>query len=76
MNVVCPGPTDTNLFKDYLQGAGNPEKLVEAFKRSVPLGRLGQPDDLPGAIAFFASDDAGYITGQVLSVSGGLTMNG
>jgi 2-hydroxycyclohexanecarboxyl-CoA dehydrogenase len=76
VNVVCPGPTDTNLFKDYLQGAGNPEKLVEAFKRSVPLGRLGQPDDLPGAIAFFASDDAGYITGQVLSVSGGLTMNG
>lgn len=76
VNVVCPGPTDTNLFKDYLQGAGNPEKLVEAFKRSVPLGRLGQPDDLPGAIAFFASDDANFITGQVLSVSGGLTMNG
>ncbi len=76
VNVVCPGPTDTNLFKDYLQGAGNPEKLVEAFKRSVPLGRLGQPEDLPGAIAFFASDDANFITGQVLSVSGGLTMNG
>lgn len=76
VNVVCPGPTDTNLFKDYLEGAGNPEKLVEAFKRSVPLGRLGQPGDLPGAIAFFASDEAAYITGQVLSVSGGLTMNG
>lgn len=76
VNVVCPGPTDTNLFKGYLEGAGNPEKLVEAFKRAVPFGRLGQPDDLPGAIAFFASDDAQYITGQVLSVSGGLTMNG
>lgn len=76
VNVVCPGPTDTNLFKDYLEGAGNPEKLVEAFKRSVPLGRLGQPGDLPGAITFFASDEAAYITGQVLSVSGGLTMNG
>jgi 2-hydroxycyclohexanecarboxyl-CoA dehydrogenase len=76
VNVVCPGPTDTALFADYKAGAGNPEKLVEAFTRSIPLGRIGQPDDLPGAIAFFASDDAAYVTGQVLSVSGGLTMNG
>ena len=76
VNVVCPGPTETALFEDYKQGAGNPEKLVEAFTRSIPLGRIGQPDDLPGAVLFFASDDAGFITGQVLSVSGGLTMNG
>jgi 2-hydroxycyclohexanecarboxyl-CoA dehydrogenase len=76
VNVVCPGPTDTALFADYKQGAGNPEKLMEAFTRSIPLGRIGQPDDLPGAIVFFASDAAGFITGQVLSVSGGLTMNG
>ena len=76
VNVVCPGPTDTALFADYKLGAANPEKLIEAFTRSIPLGRIGQPDDLPGAIVFFASDDAGYITGQVLSVSGGLTMNG
>lgn len=76
VNVVCPGPTDTALFADYKAGAGNPEKLIEAFTRSIPLGRIGQPDDLPGAIAFFASDDAGYVTGQVLSVSGGLTMAG
>ncbi|CAN5469308.1 glucose 1-dehydrogenase [soil metagenome] len=76
VNVVCPGPTDTALFADYKEGAGNPEKLMEAFTRAIPLGRIGQPDDLPGAIAFFASDDAGFITGQVLSVSGGLTMNG
>lgn len=76
VNVVCPGPTDTALFADYKEGAGNPEKLMEAFTRSIPLGRIGQPDDLPGAILFFASDDAGFITGQVLSVSGGLTMNG
>ena len=76
VNVVCPGPTDTALFADYKEGAGNPEKLVEAFIRSIPLGRIGQPDDLPGAIVFFASDDAAFITGQVLSVSGGLTMNG
>jgi len=76
VNVVCPGPTDTALFADYKEGAGNPEKLMEAFTRAIPLGRIGQPEDLPGAILFFASDDAGFVTGQVLSVSGGLTMNG
>lgn len=76
VNVVCPGPTDTALFADYKEGAGNPDKLMEAFTRAIPLGRIGQPEDLPGAILFFASDDAGFITGQVLSVSGGLTMNG
>jgi 2-hydroxycyclohexanecarboxyl-CoA dehydrogenase len=76
VNVVCPGPTDTALFAEYKEGAGNPEKLMEAFTRAIPLGRIGQPEDLPGAIVFFASDDAAFITGQVLSVSGGLTMNG
>ena len=64
------------FFDDYKKGAGNPEKLEEAFRRSIPLGRIGQPDDLPGAIVFFASDDAAFVTGQVLSVSGGLTMAG
>jgi 2-hydroxycyclohexanecarboxyl-CoA dehydrogenase len=76
VNVVCPGPTDTALFADYKLGAGNPEKLEEAFRRSIPLGRIGQPSDLPGTILFFASDDAAYVTGQVISVSGGLTMAG
>ncbi len=76
VNVVCPGPTDTALFADYKEGAGNPEKLMEAFTRSIPLGRIGQPDDLPGAVLYFASSDAAYVTGQVLSVSGGLTMVG
>ena len=76
VNVVCPGPTDTALFADYKEGAGNPEKLIEAFTRAIPLGRIGQPGDLPGAVLFFASDDASFVTGQVLSVSGGLTMNG
>ena len=76
VNVVCPGPTDTALLAGVTDAAPNPEKLREAFVRSIPLGRLGQPDDLAGAIAFFASDDAGFITGQVISVSGGLTMNG
>lgn len=76
VNVVCPGPTDTNLFAEFKKGAGNPEKLVESFRRAIPLGRLGLPEDLAGAIAFFASDEAGFVTGQVLSVSGGLTMAG
>ena len=76
VNVVCPGPTDTALFADYKAGAGNPDKLLDAFTRAIPLGRIAQPDDLPGAILFFASRDAAYVTGQVLSVSGGLTMAG
>jgi 2-hydroxycyclohexanecarboxyl-CoA dehydrogenase len=76
LNVVCPGPTATNLFGDFLKGAGNPDKLMESFRRAIPLGRIGAPDDLPGAIAFFASDDAAYVTGQVISVSGGLSMAG
>lgn len=76
VNVVCPGPTDTALLAGVAEGAPNPEKLMEAFTRAIPLGRLGQADDLASAIAFFASDDASFITGQVVSVSGGLTMNG
>jgi len=75
-NVVCPGPTETPLFSGFMEEVSNPEKLREAFRRSVPMGRLGEPEDLPGAVAFFASDDAAYITGQVISVSGGLTMIG
>ena len=75
-NVVCPGPTDTALLAGVTEAAPNPDKLREAFRRAIPLGRIGLPADLPGAIAFFASDDAEYITGQVLSVSGGLTMAG
>lgn len=76
VNVICPGPTDTALLAGVTEGASNPEKLREAFTRAIPLGRLGQPDDLASSIAFFLSDDASFITGQVLSVSGGLTMNG
>lgn len=76
VNCVCPGPVQTALFEGYRQGASNPDKLLQSIVRSIPLGRIAQPADLPGAIAFFASDDAGYVTGQVLSVSGGLTMNG
>lgn len=76
VNVVCPGIVQTRLYDDYKKGARNPEKLDEAFRRSIPLGRLGESSDLPGAICFLASDDAAFITGQVISVSGGLTMAG
>ncbi|MFT0849800.1 2-hydroxycyclohexanecarboxyl-CoA dehydrogenase [Achromobacter sp. F4_2707] len=76
VNVVCPGPTDTALLASVAEGARDPAKLVEAFRSAIPLGRIGQPDDLAGAIAFFTSDDADFITGQVISVSGGLTMHG
>lgn len=76
VNVVCPGVTETVMLEAFMEEAGDKEKLRQAFARAVPMGRLGQPEDLPGAIVFFASDDANFITGQVLSVSGGLTMHG
>jgi 2-hydroxycyclohexanecarboxyl-CoA dehydrogenase len=76
LNTVCPGPTDTPLFAD-LAGSGEAgAKLRDALQRAIPLRRLGQPEDYPGIVAFLASDDAGYITGQTISVSGGLTMHG
>ena len=67
------GQTYALLFKGAF---GSVFALSETFTRAIPLGRIGQPDDLPGAILFFASADAAFVTGQVLSVSGGLTMNG
>jgi 2-hydroxycyclohexanecarboxyl-CoA dehydrogenase len=69
-NAVCPGPTDTPLFR------AQPDRLREALVKAVPMRRLGTPEDVANAICFFASERAGYITGQVLSVSGGLTMAG
>ena len=72
-NVVCPGPTDTPLLSE-IAGDGQADKVIGAMTRAVPMKRLGQPADLAGAVAFFASDDSGFITGQTLSVSGGLTM--
>ena len=75
LNAVCPGPTETPLLAGFLQGAQG-QKVHEGLKRAIPLGRLGQPDDIPGVVAFLASEDAAFITGQVISVSGGLTMHG
>ena len=75
-NVVCPGITETSMLEKFMEASGNKEKLRQAYAKAVPLGRLGRPDDVPGAILFFASDDAAFITGQVISVSGGLTMHG
>jgi len=76
LNTVCPGLTETGMLESFMQGAGNPEKLREAYRRAVPIGRLGKPEDIPGAVLFLASDDANFITGQTISVSGGLTMHG
>lgn len=76
INVVCPGPTDTTLFRDFAGAGESGEKLKGALTKAIPFGRLGQPGDLAGAVCFLASDDAAFITGQVLSVSGGLTMAG
>ena len=72
VNCVCPGPTDTAILAEV--GKGNP-KLVEALQRAIPMRRLGQPEDMAPAVAFLISDEASYITGQTLSVSGGLTMS-
>lgn len=74
VNVVCPGPTDTPLIRSMADDLGSGEKFLDSLTRAIPMRRLAEPDDIAPAIAFLASDDAGYITGQTLSVSGGLTM--
>ncbi|TDI90844.1 MAG: SDR family oxidoreductase [Chloroflexi bacterium] len=71
-NSICPGPTDTPLFA-AIDKTG---RLNERLRRAIPKQRLGRPDDYPGLVAFFLSDDASFITGQTISVSGGLTMSG
>lgn len=73
-NTVCPGPTDTPLVRQMAEEQENASKVMEAMVRAVPMKRLGQPEDVAAAVAFLASDAAGFITGQTLSVSGGLTM--
>jgi 2-hydroxycyclohexanecarboxyl-CoA dehydrogenase len=75
VNCVCPGPTETALL-DEVRSSDRGAKIMQAVGRAIPLGRFGTPEDVAGAVAYFASDEAAYVTGQVLSVSGGLTMAG
>lgn len=74
VNVVCPGPTDTPMIRGMADELGSGEKFVDALTRAVPMRRLATAEDVAPAIAFLVSDGAGFITGQTLSVSGGLTM--
>ena len=76
LNAVCPGPTDTPLLRSFAEEGEAGNKLIEGLTRAIPMRRLGQPADYPGIVAFLASDDAAFITGQTVSVSGGLTMHG
>lgn len=76
INTVCPGPTDTPAMAAVTASGEQGQRLRDGLVRRVPLRRIGQPDDYPGLVAFLASDDAAFITGQTISVSGGLTMHG
>ncbi len=76
LNCVCPGPTDTPMLRAFQDEGERGKRVFDALKDAIPMRRLGQPEDIPGAVLFFASDDASFMTGQVLSVSGGLTMHG
>jgi 2-hydroxycyclohexanecarboxyl-CoA dehydrogenase len=73
-NVVCPGPTDTALLTGIMAKSADAEKVIGAITRATPLRRLGQPDDMAVGVLMFIGEDAGFITGQTLSISGGLTM--
>jgi len=74
-NTVCPGPTDTPALRKFAANAGeDAEKVIAGMTRAIPMRRLAQPSDIASAVAYFASDAAGYVTGQTLSISGGLTM--
>ena len=75
VNTLCPGPTDTAILWSFLEGPDG-TRIAEGLKRAIPMRRLGVPEDYPGLVAFLLSDDAAYITGQTISVSGGLTMHG
>ncbi|MCC6438482.1 MAG: SDR family oxidoreductase [Acidimicrobiales bacterium] len=73
-NTVCPGPTQTPLIDEIVSASSSGDKVIGAMANAVPMKRLGQPSEVASAVAYFASEPAGFITGQTLSVSGGLTM--
>jgi len=74
-NTVCPGPTDTPALRKFANNSGeDADKVISGMTRAVPMKRLGKPEDVAAAVVFFAGENTGYITGQTLSVSGGLTM--
>jgi 2-hydroxycyclohexanecarboxyl-CoA dehydrogenase len=73
-NAVCPGPTDTPMLQEMVAASAQSATLIDRLRRAVPMRRIGQPEDVAAAVAFLVSDRAGFITGQTLSVSGGLTM--
>ena len=73
-NAVCPGPTDTPLVAAIVAASADGDRVISSMTKAVPMRRIGQPDDIAPAVVYFASDEAGFTTGQTLSVSGGLTM--
>jgi len=74
VNAVCPGLTETPLLQEVRATSEKAGKIIDAVTRAIPLGRVGAPEDIAAAVAFLASPAADYVTGQTLSVSGGLTM--
>jgi 2-hydroxycyclohexanecarboxyl-CoA dehydrogenase len=74
LNVVCPGPTNTPMMASVLGEGEAAVKWKDAMVRGIPLRRMGEPEDYAGIVAFLASDDAGFITGQTFSVAGGMNM--
>lgn len=73
-NCVCPGPTNTPLVASIVAANADGDRVIASMTKAVPMRRMGEPDDVAPAVAYFASDAAAFVTGQTLSVSGGLTM--
>jgi 2-hydroxycyclohexanecarboxyl-CoA dehydrogenase len=73
-NAVCPGPTDTQLLHGLMASSEEGKRILDAVVRQIPLRRLARPEEIANAVAFLVGDESAYITGQTLSVSGGLTM--
>lgn len=76
VNAVCPGPIETPLLQKFISGSRSPERFRAGLEANIPLGRIGKPEDIAGLVAFLASPESSYITGEIVSVSGGLSMAG